>query len=542
MTRFLTLLRLQMLGVFGINKMLKSKQDNTARLVLLLLAGLGVASLIAASSYNMALITAVFGANDVLPSMTLMFTAVAALIFTYFRAKGVLFGHKDYDHTMSLPVSAASIVLSRITMLYLGVLAFSMLIYIPAMIAYGASAQGSAHGLIMLGLTMFLAPLIPMTISILLGTLIVALTSRFRHANIIAIFLAFALLGAYFYFIFSVQIDMMATVPEDIGVFDPLQDLGMLVTGALANFYPPAGWLSNAMTYANWGYFGLFAAISLVPFVAYIFITSKFYVKINTRLAAKRKRSNYRLDERELKAQTPFMALYKRELRRITTSVTYAMNVCIGPLLLLTVAVALAIVGPETLEGFFDPGLELGDITGVVAPFIFLLPIFIGNIYPASSVNLSLEGRNNWIMCSIPVSAKTIFKSKIAMSLTLTLPAAIISSVIFIIVLRPDPITAALLLVTPAAYAALNSFFGMFINAKFPRYDWENEYRLLKGTGSASVLITSIGGLILTIFIIILSVIFAPIITIITAIILIASIVGIIILNALLSKEKLFAD
>jgi ABC-2 type transport system permease protein len=529
-----------MMGVFGINKMLKSKVDNTGRLALLFLAAAGIVSLASFMTYNWSLNAAAMGANDVLPAMTLVMTSIAALIFTYFRAKGVLFGHKDYDLTMSLPVSAAAIVLSRITMLYLGVLAFSMLFYIPAMAAYATSPDAAAHGFIMLALTMFLAPLIPMTISILLGTLILALTSRFRHANIVAIFLAIGLLGLYFYFVFSFQADIIAGYDMEM-LFDPFADLGLIITSGIAEFYPPAGWLASAFTYANWGYFALFALASIVPFAAYIFITSRFYVKINTRMAARRKKSNFRLGE--LRSQTPFAALYKRELRRLTTSVTYALNTVMGPLLLLAAAITLFVVGPQNIAANLSlPVDELDGIIAAIAPFAFLLPIFLANIYPASAANLSLEGRQNWIMCSVPLRAKTIFHSKIAMSLTLTLPATVISSVLLILALQPTLLTAALLIAAPAAYNVFNAYFGMFINAKFPKYDWENEYRLLKGTGSASVLIASIGGIIATIKIIVLSLIFAAHITLITIIILAAATTGTIILSALLSKEKLFAD
>ncbi|MCL2169032.1 MAG: hypothetical protein FWB74_03295 [Defluviitaleaceae bacterium] len=534
MSKFLTLLRLQLLGVFGINKMLKSKKDNTANVILLGFAVVAIIGLAVAGSYWLSMGAGVLGPYDVLPSLSIITVFIIALVFTYMRAKGVLFGHKDYDATMSLPVSATAIVLSRIAMLYFAMLAFSMVVFIPAMAAYGEFSH-SAHGFIMLGAAMFLAPLIPMTATILLGTAMVALTSRFRFANVFVTIIAFILIGVYFYFIFTLQTDMITGDAEVMG----LDDLGLLFSGLLANFYPPAGWLVSAMTYANWGYFALFAAVSLIPFALYIFITAKFYVRINTRLAARRKRSNYKLGE--LKTSTPFKALYKREMRRLPTSVLYTMNTLMGPLMLLAAAIAILVIDIDTIA--YGLGLEGYDIRNYIAPFAFIVPMFLAPIYPASCVNLSLEGRNNWIMCSIPVSAKTIFHSKIAMSLTLTLPVTIISCILLIIALAPGVLTSALLLLTPAAYITLNSFMAMYANAKFPNYDWDSEYRLLKGTGSAAVLIVSIGGMLLSIILITLAIIFGIIINpaIISAAILALCTVGILIFNRLLAKEKLFA-
>jgi ABC-2 type transport system permease protein len=204
--------------------------------------------------------------------------------------------------------------------------------------------------------------------------------------------------------------------------------------------------------------------------------------------------------------------------------------------MLIVAAFALLFMNPAEVIGVIFPGADLGDISG----FIFLIPMMLATIFPASAVNLSLEGRNNWIMCSLPVSSKTIFNSKIAMSLTLNLPATILVCIALVFALQPDFITAALLLLTPAAYVIFNAVLGMYVNAKFPKYDWESEYKLLKGTSSASVIIMTFGGLTVSIALIFLIVILSAYILWITAAILVLSVIGALVVYRLLCNERLF--
>jgi len=547
MSKFFVLLRLQMMGVFGINKILHGKGSATSgKIALIVLAVIAVLGLGAFISWSFTLGFATIGATTILPAITLALASIMVFIFTYLRASGVLFGHKDYDQTMSLPVSAASIVLSRVIMIYLTMVVICAVVFVPAMVNYAAFADTTtASAFAMFALAIFIAPFIPMTLSILVGTAIVALTSRFRYANIIVIILALVLLAGYFYVIFAWQANMMVGLDEafitgeitDIGVF------GNVMTNNITNFYPPARWFVDGIYSGLWGGFGIFAAVSILVFAAYVFITARFYKAINTRLASKRKRSNYRLGE--LKANTAFSAMYKREIRRIPTSVIYAMNVVLGPLLLLAAAVALVAIGPSIITdtaSFLFPGMTLDELTATTVPFLVFVPMFLGGIFPASCANLSLEGKNAWIMCSIPVPSKTIFASKMAMSLTLPLPTTIIFSIASIITMQPDFLTSILVLFVPAAYIVFNTALGMFMNAKLPKYDWDSEYKLLKGTGSAAVLVMTLTGMFSTIILIIFAVIFTSYIAIILLAVLAISVIGtILILNAL-SKQKLFVD
>ncbi|MCL2753576.1 MAG: hypothetical protein FWE44_05460, partial [Defluviitaleaceae bacterium] len=351
MSKFFVLLRLQMMGVFGINKILHGKSSATSSKIALII--FGVLAVLGIGGFMVWFFTAPFaqmGETTVLPAMSLALASIIVFILTYMRASGVLFGHKDYDQTMSLPVSASAIVLSRVMMIYITMAVVCMVIFIPAMINYATFAyMPSSITFIMLGLAIFIAPLIPMTLSILVGTAIVALTSRFRYANIIVIIIALALLAGYLYLMFAWQANMNAGLYDALhaGEITDAQALGSAMTDGITRFYPPANWFVSSVHYGLWSSFGIFAAVSVAVFAVYVFVTAKFYKAINTRLSSKRKRGNYELGE--LKTGTAFSAVYKRELKRIPTSVIYALNILLGPLLLFAAAVALLVIGPNAI-------------------------------------------------------------------------------------------------------------------------------------------------------------------------------------------------
>jgi ABC-2 type transport system permease protein len=54
-----------------------------------------------------------FNSLDILPALMMAVTCVIILMTTVFKVKGTVFGFRDYDMVMSLPVSIGGIVASR---------------------------------------------------------------------------------------------------------------------------------------------------------------------------------------------------------------------------------------------------------------------------------------------------------------------------------------------------------------------------------------------------------------------------------------------
>ena len=541
--RYFVLLRLQMLGLFSINKMVHKKGGaDMAKLILFGIGSLFLVALFVIFSYGTALGPALLGMANQLPIINLVYSAIIVMVFTFLRANGILFGLKDFDLVMSLPVNSFIVILSRLTMLYLVNLLACAIVFVPSIVLYGVHGDPTMHGFIMYVIAIFLAPMIPMIAIIIVGSLVTAVASRFRYKNLVAMILALCAISTYIYFVISMSVGIDADIDADmIAHLQLTGDIGNVISEAIGDFYAPAAWLAHGISDANWAAFGLFALASLgVPFI-YIAITSKFYIAINTKMAAHSKKSNFKLGT--LQSSSPFKAMFMREVKRLTSNVTYMLNTLIGPLMTIAASIGIAIVGVEGLMGFLGMedivDFDTTEMKGYVSRIAPVVMLFFVGIFPPSCVALSLEGKNRWIMCSLPVSAITVFKSKMALSLAVSMPTVIISAAALTIALSPDIATTIFLFAVPILYSIFISVFGMYINAKFPRYDWPSEYHLMKG-GSASTLITTFGGLISTAILIFLAILFIMYIIIIKILILAVLAAGTVILYTLLSKEKLF--
>ncbi|MGB4660591.1 MAG: hypothetical protein WBI07_15560, partial [Mobilitalea sp.] len=322
------LLKVQLLGVFNINRIIHtSDKKEKRRMINMGAMMLFVVIIMVGYSTGMAIVCAHFGMADVLPPFILMVCASCTLVITFLKSNGVLFGFCDYDLVMSLPVKNSTVIISRLLSVYAMNFLISSVIMLPSIIVYGTTYSVSLSVWCMLILSLFLASLLPMIIYMLVGVMITDISLRFRYKNLLTIILSTAA-------ILALAVGSFA-LPQAEAVFTEL------VTSAVQTIYriyPVTKLYTSALTNNDWGSFGQFTLISIGASVLFVILLSVFYAKINSALFAVRSKGNYRLGT--LKTSTPFKSLYKKELRRLISSPIYVMNTCIGVVLLIVVAVA----------------------------------------------------------------------------------------------------------------------------------------------------------------------------------------------------------
>ena len=214
----------------------------------------------------------------------------------------------------------------------------------------------------------------------------------------------------------------------------------------------------------------------------FVGVVAHFYQIMNT---ATLNHSVTKYTGKPLKISSPLKAMYKREFERYFSCTIYALNSTIGMVLLLVISVLLLFISPEMLE-------QQSGFTGLSQMLRQILPMVIGvfiSMTSTTAASLSLEGKNRWLMCSVPVRSIDIFNSKIAVNLTVIFPFAFVSTLLLGIRMEISPIQDILLCVVPLVYTCFISVLGMYMNVKFPKYDWTSEYYAVKG-GAVSVLAT----------------------------------------------------
>ena len=198
MRAFVLLLKIQLLGLFGINKALHVDAARAKRAIgLVALAAVALVAIVAAYVVSAAETLVSAGFVEYVPLMAVLVGAVAGAVAAFLKANGVLFAFKDYDLVMSLPVPTATVVLSRIASLYAMGAAFGLLVMVPAFAVYALHAGVSAMGVVCMALAVALAPLAPLALAVVLAALVAAASSRFRHASIFQVVLTMVLLLAF---------------------------------------------------------------------------------------------------------------------------------------------------------------------------------------------------------------------------------------------------------------------------------------------------------------------------------------------------------
>ena len=92
-----------------------------------------------------------------------------------------------------------------------------------------------------------------------------------------------------------------------------------------------------------------------------------------------------------------------------------------------------------------------------IAPFAIAAAI---SMTCTTCVSLSLEGKNVWIIKSLPIAPKMIYDSKILMNLSLSIPASLISAVLLIIGLKLDVWSSLFIVITPITYSLFSAVWG----------------------------------------------------------------------------------
>ncbi len=476
MRKYSLLLKMQLYNVFGINRMLHSHDTKEKKQFFIVgIAGISVIGIFMYLSGYISIALAEIGLIKVLPTLILISYSLFILFLTFLKGGSCLIGLKDYDMVVSLPVSNTVVILSRLTNLYAVNLMIGIVAIAPMMIVYGTSGNLTWETYLILLVSLMIAPIIPMIAALTIGVLISCVSSHSKHSNIFS--LLFSVLGILL-FIFAVS--QMQTMQAK-----QVTNVSLMFMELINQYYLPAFLFTKALVYTDFSSLLSFVVLSVVIASVFVIVISYFYKRLNTIAFSHNTQKNFCLEK--VKVSSPLGALYKKELKRFFSCTIYALNSSI-------VMILLFVASTFILFDMQDMIVKQLEALGMISIFQTVLPLMIAMLVSmncTTSTSLSLEGKSRWLMCSAPVEAKTILQSKIAVNLTLVLPILLVSMIFLRIVFPLSIAETVLLFITPTVYTFFIAVIGMWLNIKFPRYDWTSEYYAMKG-GAVSVL-ASIG-------------------------------------------------
>ena len=496
MKMFFTILKNEMRSFGGINILIHTKDSSEKRRRTLLLCAYAVvfaaiAGYIAISSYMLAK----YGGGRYIPTLFTLLSALFSLFFASFRAKGTLYREKDLWLVSSLPLRSTPIAAARTLKLYADCLLITAVIILPSFITYAVMEKAGVLFCILIPFIIIILPILPSALAAWTGILFAAVIAKSKHKVLAEVMIALFLMSVFFIpmSLFSSvgsggeDLKIVFSSSDDVSRKEAEKKLAELTGNMIAELE------NNIPALKSWGRIWdgnnipalfIYATISAAALLLTVCLIGRSLFKLSNRL--KNAAFHHDYDLKELPKHSALSALTRKEAARYFSSGIYVSNTIIAPIMLLAFSVALLFVDPAALIKGKTP-VDL-NVTGAL-PFFLSLPVCVMG---TTSVSVSIEGNNWWILKSLPVKSSDVFKAKLRFQLELYLPFYLLSEVILLFFVRTGIVTKLWFLLLPLVYIVFSAVWGLFLNIKFPKFSWESETEIVKQSASVGISILGI--------------------------------------------------
>lgn len=404
-----------------------------------------------------------------LPPILVTIASAMIFFFSLFKAGSSIFDTQAFERTVVLPVKPESIVISRFLSLYISELIFSVFIMLPGSIIYAIFVHPSFMFYLTTILGIFTVPLIPLTLATILGAFITGVTAKLKFKKTISTVFTFLL------------IIVLIVLPQIISrqMVNLTDEFARNISATLSEnsmkYYPPSALYSGAAVDNNILYLLAFVLISVALITLFVFVIKNKFINICILLSASSSKNNYKMHSQ--KRNSVIKALYFKEIKRFFSSKNYILNTLMGEILMILISCAILFLGIDTFGEYFFSA----DILKIILPLV--LSLFI-SLSPTTACAISLEGKQFWVVQSLPVSAKNVFDSKILVNLTMGFCAQIVCSIILIFALKPNIYLALEIIIVPLVYCIFSSVSALSMNIHNPILEWDNEITVIKQSSS----------------------------------------------------------
>lgn len=451
-------------------------RSSTIGLILLFVLLMLFVSLFLGAALSVALCEALVGVGldwfyfAVLGVISILMGAFGSVFNTY----SGLYLSKDNAQLLSLPIPPRMILLSRLLSVYLLGLLYSALIYIPAMIVYWVLASAAVSVLIGSFLLLVLISLVTTVLSCLFGWVVAKISRYLKNRGVWAAIGSLIFIAAYYFIYFKAQ-DLLAYVlahVEEIGETVRRSAYPFYLFGCVGTGDPLAVLLVSAAV----------LALSALTY----WILARSFLQIAT---ATEKGTRVRYREKHVKKVGIGRALLRKELRRFVGSSAYMLNCGFGVLFLTAAGVFFLIKG-NALRDMLAANFEAS--TGMIAIFAFVAACLLASMNDMAAPSVSLEGRELWILQSLPVSPLAVLRAKALLQILLTgIPMLIYVICVAIVLFAASPLDTILSAFAALSFVPLSALFSLFLGLRHPNLTWTNEIVPIKQ--SMSVMISLFG-------------------------------------------------
>lgn len=408
---------------------------------------------------------------------TAMFLCFIGSVFT---AQQQIYESKDNQMLLSMPIKPGQILLSRI----FAIAIFNMIYALPFF-------TGSAIGYCIYSVSMRPIQLIPLLILLIsYVSMIVFITmltsllawgvsiimSKITNKTLISTVLYMVFFAIYFYAIFNL---------DNLG--EAIEKNADKLSSGIMTFARPIYYMGASVVEQNILFVAAFLVSLLIPaFLMYIVIKKSFFKILLHENKSKNKMLKH--SDKDFNSHSAFIALLQKEIARFLRTPMYFLSYGTS---IFFVAMMLAYLFIK--KDKFEDVVELLSIYGVSStkalPAIFsmLLYQFVSSGAVLTSASINMEGKNIWIIKSLPIKTIDIMLAKGLVPVIILLPIFEVESLLLIFLFKISGSAMILLLLMPIFTMIFFSMFGLYINLNHFKLDWLSENEAFKRAGGPTI-------------------------------------------------------
>lgn len=408
---------------------------------------------------------------------TAMFLCFIGSVFT---AQQQIYESKDNQMLISMPIKPGQILLSRI----FAIAIFNMIYALPF---FTGSAIGYCIYSVSIGpiqlipLLILLISYVSMIVFITMLTSLLAwgvsiIMSKITNKTLISTVLYMVFFAIYFYAVFNL---------DNLG--EAIEKNADKLSSGIMTFARPIYYMGASVVEQNILFVAAFLVSLLIPaFLMYIVIKKSFFKILLHENKSKNKMLKH--SDKDFNSHSAFIALLQKEIARFLRTPMYFLSYGTS---IFFVAMMLAYLFIK--KDKFEDVVELLSIYGVSStkalPAIFsmLLYQFVSSGAVLTSASINMEGKNIWIIKSLPIKTIDIMLAKGLVPVIILLPIFEVESLLLIFLFKISGSAMILLLLMPIFTMIFFSMFGLYINLNHFKLDWLSENEAFKRTGGPTI-------------------------------------------------------
>lgn len=400
-----------------------------------------------------------------------------------FSTYSALYHAKDNDFMLSLPIPPSKLLFARMVAVYATGLLYVTLVFLPAAIVYWVLADAiTLCNVLFPLLLLFVIAFLVLALSCILGWVVALISARLKNKSYVTVLLSVVLIALYYVVYFRINMLLQ-------NIMQHLDAIASTMQSALYPFYQ-LGLAADGNPLAML----IFTAMVGALFGVTYYVLSRSFLRIVTANRSEKKRE-YKATA--AKAESVQKALYRKEAKRFTSSATYMLNCGLGLMIAVVAAVAAVIKAGAVREILAELAQGLPGLTGMLPSVLAAFMFMMISMNAISTPSVSLEGKQLWILQSLPVAPRDVIEAKLRLHVIVNIVPAAIAVAVLGVVLQVGALGLVLALAATAAFTVFTGQLGLVLGLRKPNLTWTNEAVPIKQ--SMNVVIVMFGGWVIAI-------------------------------------------